>query len=129
MIYFATELTHLRYAGGSSGLNFHSSDLMSAIVYEKGFQSKSRYSTEMETDNVYCSEQDKMLKIKPDIDMSDLYDLEPNMLESVDGGPGSAGEKADIDTCSAGSGTGQSASRRAHELRAAVVFKDRHLTP
>lgn len=41
----------------------------------------------METDNVYCSEQDRMLKIKPEIDMSDSYGLEYNKLESVDEEP------------------------------------------
>lgn len=43
--------------------------------------------------------------------------------------PGSSGEEADIDSCSAGSGSGEGVSRRLHKLRAAIVCKDGHVTP
>lgn len=127
--HFVSEFTHPKHVGGRPGPNFQPSDLMSGTIHERGFQSKNGYSTKMETDNVKCSEQDGVLKSKPDVDMSDSYGLESNVLESVDGGPGSSGEEADIDTCSAGSGIGESASRRAHKLRTAVVCKDGHLPP
>lgn len=63
-----------------------------------------------------------------DFDMDDM-DMDDDDMRQTGSEPGSSGEEADIDSCSGGSGTGESASRRAHKLRAAVVCKDGHLPP
>lgn len=42
---------------------------------------------------------------------------------------GSSGEEADIDSCSGGSGSGETAARRMHKVRAAVMCKDGHVPP
>lgn len=99
---------------------------------EGGLQpnSKKGVSTDMEVDNLKRSGRKEVENKKRDGNDLGNHDFEESdEMEQFDDQPGSSGEEADIDTCSAGSGTGESVLRRAHRLRAAVVCKDGHVPP
>lgn len=123
------ELTRIKHKGGRPNSVGQSKGSVGETIYEEGSYPKKGDSTEMDTDDGKLSAQDGMVNGKPDVDMFHSYALDSDMVEGAEEVPGSSGEEADIDSCSAGSCTGEGASRRAHKLRAAVVCKDGHVPP